>query len=86
MKVSPTTFLEQKLVPVSKEIDKFGGPNVIMGLIASGGQPHVFITGNVKGAMKIEIYEALADKLRQVASELRRNQSAIIQNPSLTLV
>lgn len=70
MQVTPTVFLEHNLDPISKRIDSFGGPHVLLGLIASGGQPHVYITGNVKDSLKKEIYEALADHLRQQASSI----------------
>lgn len=67
--VPPTVFLQRSLDPISKQIDGYGGPHVLMGLIASGGEPHIFITGNVHGNLKKEIYEALADKLREMASQ-----------------
>jgi hypothetical protein len=76
--VPPTTFLEHKLTPVSKQIDGFGGPHVLMGLIASGGEPHIYITGNVSGNLRKEIYEALADKLRQMASDEKATPSLIL--------
>lgn len=65
--VGPTDFLQANLEPISHAIDSFGGPHVLLGIIASGGQPHIFITGNVKGNLKKEMYEALADKLREMA-------------------
>lgn len=66
--ISPTDYLAHNLDPLSKKIDGFGGPHVLMGIIASGGQPHIYITGNVKDNLKKEIYEALAEKLRQMAN------------------
>lgn len=65
--VPPTTYLENKLEPISHAIDGYGGAHVLMGLIAAGGEPHIYITGNVHGNLKKEIYEALAEKLRQMA-------------------
>lgn len=65
--ITPTSFLQYHLDPLSKQIDGFGGPHLVMGLIASGGEPHVYVTGNVSGNLKKEICEALADKLREMA-------------------
>ncbi len=69
MIVTPTAFLESTLEPISKKIDSFGGYNVLCGLIAAGGEPHFFITGNVaqQPTLAKEIYEAMADKFRELA-------------------
>ncbi len=66
--VSPTDYLKSNLDPISHKIDSFGGPNILLGIIASGGEPHIYITGNVKGNLKKEMYEALADKLKELAN------------------
>ena len=66
--VSPTDYLKANLDPLSHAIDGFGGPNIVMGIIASGGEPHIYITGNVSGNLKKEMYEALADKLKGLAN------------------
>lgn len=69
MIVTPTAYLEQKLTPISKSIDGFGGYNLLAGLIAAGGEPHIFITGNLEKnpTLAKEIYEALAVKLKEMA-------------------
>ncbi len=77
--ITPTSFLQHHLDPLSKHIDSFGGPHMVMGLIASGGEPHVYITGNVSGNLKKEICEALADKLREMAGGSSAAPSLIIQ-------
>lgn len=66
--VSPTEYLKANLDPLSHAIDGFGGPHVVLGVIASGGQPHIYITGNVSGGLRKEVYEALADKLKEMAN------------------
>lgn len=70
MIVSPTDFLNSKLTPISQQIDGFGGYNILVGFIAAGGEPHIFITGNVneQPTLAKEIYAALADKFREMAS------------------
>jgi len=70
MIVSPTQFLEAKLSPISQQIDGFGGYNCLVGFIAAGGEPHIFITGNLneQPSLAREIYGALADKFREMAS------------------
>lgn len=65
--VGPSDYLKATLDPVSHAIDGFGGPHALLGLIASGGEPHIYITGNVQGNLKKEIYLALADKLKELA-------------------
>lgn len=65
--ITPTSFLQHHLDPLSKQIDSFGGPHMVMGIIASGGEPHVYVTGNVSGNLKKEICEALAFKLNEMA-------------------
>lgn len=65
--ISPTQFMQYHFDPISKTIDGYGGSHILMGLIASGGQPHIYVTGNVKGNLKKEICEALADKLKEMA-------------------
>lgn len=69
MIVTPTAYLEDKLTPISKAIDGFGGYNILVGFIAAGGEPHIFITGNVDSQPTLakEIYSALADKFREMA-------------------
>lgn len=71
MIVTPTAYLEAHLEPISKKIDSFGGYNVLCGLIAAGGEPHFFITGNVaqQPTLAKEIYEAMADKFRELANK-----------------
>ena len=66
--VTPTAFLQHNFDPISKRIDGYGGAHVLMGLIAAGGEPHIYIVGNVHGNLKKEIYEALAYKLNEMAS------------------
>lgn len=79
MIVTPTEYLRKKLEPISQEIDGFGGYNLMIGFIAAGGEPHIFITGNLNDQPTLakEIYEALSDKLRSMAS----GNSNIIQMP-----
>ena len=67
--VTPVLFLQHNLEPISKKIDGYGGAHVLMGLVASGGEPHIYITGNVTGNLKKEIFEALSDKLREMAGD-----------------
>lgn len=71
MIVSPTQFLEAKLEPISKQIDGFGGYNCLVGFIAAGGEPHIFITGNLDSQPTLakEIYGALADKFKELAGQ-----------------
>lgn len=72
MIVTPTAYLEDKLTPISKAIDGFGGYNILAGFIAAGGEPHVFITGNVDSQPTLakEIYEALAAKFTELAGQV----------------
>lgn len=65
--ITPTSYLQHHLDPLSKAIDGFGGHHAVMGLIAAGGEPHIYITGNVSGNLKSEVYRALADKLYEMA-------------------
>lgn len=65
--LSPTDFLKYGLDPVSKVIDANGGPHLLVGIIASGGEPHIYVTGNCKDSLQREICLALADKLREMA-------------------
>lgn len=67
--IPPTDYMKHHMDPISKAIDSFGGPHVLMGIIASGGEPHVYIVGNVSGNLKKEIHNALADKLREMADK-----------------
>lgn len=69
MIVSPTQFLQAKLEPISKQIDGFGGYNCLVGFIAAGGEPHIFITGNLseQPTLAKEIYEALSAKFKEMA-------------------
>lgn len=71
MIVTPTVFLEKRLTPISQEIDGFGGFNVLVGLIAAGGEPHVTIVGNVsqQPTLAKEIYEALSVKFKELANQ-----------------
>lgn len=71
MIVTPTAYLEAHLDPISKKIDSFGGYNVLCGLIAAGGEPHFYITGNVANQPTLarEIYSAMADKFRELAEK-----------------
>lgn len=83
MEVAPTTFLQHNFDPISQRIDSYGGAHVLMGLIAAGGEPHIYITGNVAGNLKKEIYEALAFKLREMAGS--PGDIATKQTPSLII-
>lgn len=78
MEYTPIEFLKITLDPISKKIDANGGPHVLIGLIASGGQPQLYVVGNTQGNLKAEIYEALADLLRTRATEERTGKKAII--------
>lgn len=83
MIVTPTEYLRANLDPISKKIDGFGGYNLIAGFIAAGGEPHIYITGNLSAQPTLakEIYEALADKLRTMASEAQHSTSNIVLGP-----
>lgn len=81
--IPPIVYLQHNLDPISKKIDGYGGPNVLMGIIASGGEPHIYITGNVHGNLKKEMYEALADKLREMAGS---PTNTLITAPNLSVV
>lgn len=73
--VPPTTFLQHNLDPISHAIDGYGGAHVLMGLIAAGGQPHIYIVGNVSGNLKSEIFEALSFKLKEMAGTVAQSPS-----------
>lgn len=79
--IAPTDYLQHKLDPISFAIDGFGGPHVLMGLIASGGQPHIYVIGNVHGNLKKEIYEALAHKLLEMAADTTTQKGVVIPGP-----
>lgn len=68
--IAPTDYLKHKLDPISHQIDGYGGPHVLMGIVASGGEPHIYIIGNVQGNLRKEIYNALADKLKELANNV----------------
>jgi hypothetical protein len=80
MIVTPTEYLRANLDPISKKIDGFGGYNILVGLIAAGGEPHIYITGNVASQPTLakEIYEALSDKLRSMASQAKPESNIIL--------
>lgn len=82
MIVSPTQYLQSNLDPISKKIDGFGGYNILVGFIAAGGEPHIYITGNVESQPTLakEIYDALGDKFKELASQ-SKPASNIIQGP-----
>ena len=67
--ISPTDYLQHHFDPISKHIDSFGGPHLLVGVIASGGQPHIYLTGNCTDNLQKEICEALADKLHEIANK-----------------
>lgn len=67
MLIPPTDYLKHHFDPISKAIDSFGGPHVLLGCIASGGAPHVYVVGNVTSNLQREIFMALSDKLREMA-------------------
>lgn len=66
--VSPTDYLKHHLDPLSHAIDGFGGPHALLGIIASGGEPHIYVVGNIAGNLRKEVYLALSDKLRELAA------------------
>lgn len=80
MIVTPTEFLRSKLTPISQQIDGFGGYNVLVGFIAAGGEPHITIVGNLNGqpALAQEIYGALSDKFKELASQSKPASNLII--------
>lgn len=80
MIVTPTEYLRSKLTPISQQIDGFGGFNILVGFIAAGGEPHITIVGNVDGQPTLarEIYDALGDKFKQMASEKRPESNLVI--------
>lgn len=84
--LTPIEYLKAKLTPLSGQIDASGGPHVLMGLIASGGQPHIYILGNVKGNLKKEIYMALSERLRVLADETAADHGLILVPGSGQLV
>lgn len=65
--IMPADFLKHHFDPLSQQIDSFGGPHVLLGCIASGGEPHIYITGNCTDSLRKEVYLALSDKLREMA-------------------
>jgi len=84
MIVTPTDYLQSNLDPISKKIDGFGGYNILVGFIAAGGQPHIYITGNVEKQPTLarEIYAALGDKFKELASQ-SRPESNIVLGPGV---
>lgn len=80
MIVSPTEFLRAKLEPISKQIDGFGGFNMLCGLIAAGGEPHVFITGNLDSQPTLakEIYTEMGKKLLELAEKDKPQTTLIV--------
>lgn len=80
MIVTPTVFLQKNLDPISSAIDGFGGYNLLCGLIAAGGEPHVYITGNLASQPTLakEIYEALAAKFTEMANTGSQPSSLIL--------
>lgn len=78
--IPPTDFLKHHLDPISQTIDGYGGPHLLLGLIASGGEPHIYVTGNASGNLQKEICLALADKLREMADNQDKSKK-----PSLVL-
>lgn len=84
MIVTPTDYLKSNLDPISKKIDGFGGYNILVGFIAAGGEPHIYITGNVESQPTLakEIYEALGDKFKELASQTKP-ASNVIQGPGV---
>ena len=81
IQIAPTDYLAHHLDPLSKAIDGFGGPHIVMGVIASNGEPHIYVTGNVQGNLRKEMYEALGDLLKRRASE--SNVTSIADGSSL---
>lgn len=82
--VPPTDYMKHNLDPLSHKITSYGGPHVLMGLIASGGKPHIYIVGNVEGNLKKEIYLALSDKLRERANAPQADKaSPPVSKPTL---
>lgn len=67
--LTPIEFLKYGLDPVSKAIDANGGPHLLVGVIASGGAPQIYVTGNCKDNLQKEICEALAAKLQEMAGK-----------------
>lgn len=80
MIVTPTEYMRSKLDPISKAIDGFGGYNLMAGFIAAGGEPHIYITGNLEAQPTLakEIYEALSDRLRAMANEKAPKSNVIL--------
>lgn len=80
MIVTPTAYLQANLDPISKKIDGFGGYNILVGFIAAGGEPHIYITGNVESQPTLakEIYEALGDKFKEMASKPKPESNLIL--------
>jgi len=81
--VTPTEFLKHHLDPISGTIDSFGGPHVLMGLVASGGQPHIYIIGNLdkKPTLRSEIYEELGKKLLEMSKEKQSSGGVVLPGP-----
>lgn len=80
MIVSPIDFLKANLDPISAKIDSFGGYNLMCGLIAANGQPHVYIIGNLNGTPTLarEIYTELGNKLLDLGRGGSQPQSLVI--------
>lgn len=80
MIVTPTVFLQKNLDPISATIDGFGGYNLLCGMIAAGGEPHIYITGNLASQPSLakEIYEALSVKFKELASTGSAPSSVIL--------
>lgn len=80
MIVTPTDYLKSNLDPISKKIDGFGGYNILVGFIAAGGEPHIYITGNVESQPTLakEIYEALGDKFKELAGQAKPASNIIL--------
>lgn len=83
--IAPTDYLKHNLDPLSHAIDGYGGAHVLMGLIASGGEPHIYIVGNVKGNLKKEIYEALSEKLKLMADPSSKSNIISIAGEGIVL-
>lgn len=80
MIVTPTDYLKSNLDPISKKIDGFGGYNILIGFIAAGGEPHIYITGNVESQPTLakEIYEALSDKFKELANQSKPTSNIVL--------
>ncbi len=76
--IQPADYLQHHLDPISKHIDSFGGPHLLMGIIASGGQPHIYITGNCTDNLQKEICLALSEKLKEMADNTNSKTPSLI--------